>query len=495
MLKKLAATMRLQPGQAGRKLLIRTEERKEPLVCLTESGPSICTVFPPVNESMLAIAMSRVGLTVVRALQPQGGMLLHGALAAFPSLLSGHRADREPVRGVLLVGPGNVGKTTASNRLPPPWQALSDDTTLVLPDRYGQYWAHPWPTWSRFYSNSVEPAQGGSWDVQRGVPLQAIFFLYQSSRDRVEPYNPAWSMALLMDAVQQVGWNMIISMGENEIRSNYQEQLRAVENMMQVVPAFRLCVSLNGEFWKEMKRVLDKIPHQTKSRLTQPVLPSKKGNSFGSTSEDGFHYIVYTGPSMNPTLREPDLLKVEPYKGRPVKCGDVICFHSPQNAQRIVHRVTQRSPEGIRTRGDNNSREDPYLLQPRDIIGKVKSAQKQSRSRNICAGFAGIVTGYACRLRRLLRIRFFNIMHTFYRFMANSGVVQRLLPLRLQPRVFVFRCRQQYLYKCIMGRRVIGKYDNRKGIWQIDRPYRLFLREAALPQPGSEFSQELQPKA
>ena len=34
----------------------------------------------------------------------------------------------------------------------PPWRSLCDDATLVVRDASGRYWAHPWPTWSRFYT-------------------------------------------------------------------------------------------------------------------------------------------------------------------------------------------------------------------------------------------------------------------------------------------------------------------------------------------------------
>jgi len=44
--------------------------------------------------------------------------------------------------GFVRAGPGTVGKSTASRRLPLPWRSLCDDKTLVVRDRKGRFWAH-----------------------------------------------------------------------------------------------------------------------------------------------------------------------------------------------------------------------------------------------------------------------------------------------------------------------------------------------------------------
>ena len=87
--------------------------------------------------------------------EKNGGLLVHGALAEWNGI------------GVILAGPGGVGKTTASKRLPRPWRSLSDDNTLIVKSPDGTYWAHPWPTWSRYRQGDMS----GSWDVQAAVKL------------------------------------------------------------------------------------------------------------------------------------------------------------------------------------------------------------------------------------------------------------------------------------------------------------------------------------
>ncbi len=479
----LAETMQLQPGSSGRRLLVRADRRQKSTARSSVHDPVICTVFPPVNREMLTIAMSRVAMAIAREQQTRGGVLLHGALAARPLFLSENDSKEKAVRAVLLVGPGNAGKTTASNRLPPPWRALSDDAALVLRDRNGQYWAHPWPTWSRFCSFNGNPGPGGSWNVQQAVPLSALFFLSQSSRDRVEPFQPTGTMALLMDAAQQVGKSMIFYLQDDEIRANYQEQLKAVEMLARTIPAFTLHISLTGRFWKEIESVL--LNRKTNQKQVNPrfdkrlSIPSNK--QIVKRSDNDLNYMVYTGPSMNPILREPDLLELQPYKDRPVKCGDVICFRAPENGRPIVHRVIRVDSKSIRTRGDNNTRSDPYHLQPGDIIGQVVWAQKDSRRRRIYGSTTGVLIGYYCQSRRLISRPLFRLLNGLYRAMANSGLFRFLLPSHLNPRVYVFRSGQHCIMKCLMGRRVIGKYNSRDDIWDIKRPYRLFLRESSLP--------------
>ena len=493
---RLAEVMQLQPGTNGRRLLVRADRHQKPMTKSSHHDPVICTIFPPVNSEMLAIAMTRVAMAIAREQQVHGGVLLHAALAVRPFFRFENECGEKAVKGVLLVGPGNVGKTTASNRLPPPWRALSDDAALVRRDRFGQYWAHPWPTWSRFYSFDGNPGPGGSWNVQQAVPLNALFFLSQCSRDRVEPFQPAGTVALLMDAVQQVGKSMIFHLWADEIHANYQEQLKAAETIALTIPVFRLDITLSGAFWKEIEYVLcnSKMSQKRFKPSFDNRLSVGGDNQIQKGSDSNMYHVVYTGPSMNPILREPDLLELQPYKTRPVKCGDVICFKAMENGRPIVHRVIRVDDQGIRTRGDNNTRTDPYLLQPTDILGQVVWAQKDLRRRRIYGSTAGVLIGYYCRIRRSISRPLIRLLHRLYRAMANTGLFQLVLPSHLYPRVFVFKSGQHCVMKCLMGRRVIGRYDNRKGIWRIDRPYRLFLHEAALPQPRAQLREKFWPK-
>ncbi len=137
--------------------------------------------------------MVRLSLAFAQEVHLRGGVLMHGALA-----------ERDG-SGVILAAPGGRGKSTASNRLPAPWHSCCDDATLVVMDTQGNYWAHPWPTWSRFIGRK---AAGGSWDVQHAVPLKAIFILDQAPEDRVEPIGMGQGVSLLVESAEQAAFFM-----------------------------------------------------------------------------------------------------------------------------------------------------------------------------------------------------------------------------------------------------------------------------------------------
>ena len=94
-------------------------------------------------------------------------------------------------------------------------------------------------------------------------------------------------------------------------------------------------------------------------------------------------FAAYAGPSMNPTLREPEIMEIMPYAGRPLRVGDVAFFLSPEADQPVVHRIVRVTPAGISTRGDNNTRADTFLLQSKDIKGQVVAAWRGQKRRNI----------------------------------------------------------------------------------------------------------------
>ncbi|MCX6842426.1 MAG: S26 family signal peptidase, partial [candidate division WOR-3 bacterium] len=201
--------------------------------------------------------------------------------------------------------------------------------------------------------------------------------------------------------------------------------------------------------------------------------------------------FVYTGPSMNPTLHEPDLRDVKPYGTERVRPGDVVCFKSPEKDLTVVHRVVSverretgdgRPKEDIRTRGDNNLADDP-VLQAGDIIGRVTAAQRGARRRVIAGGWKGLVVLRRARLGRGIQRSAGLLPHTLYRVLAGLGPLDRLLPRGLRPRLVRFDLRYRVVLKLLVGRQTVGQYDDRREEWRIRRPFRLFVDEKTLPSP------------
>jgi hypothetical protein len=215
------------------------------------TGPD---VEVPVSESeWLWRQLGRLSGFIGMQLQPGGGMLMHAALAFLPSPAPTAPAGKGT--GVLLCGRSGVGKSTASRRLPPPWRSLCDDTSLVVRQDDGRYWAHPWPTWSRVYEHHLDDC----WDVQAGVPLRAAFILEQGETDLVCSADPAEAVALLMELSRQASrrlWE--VDHRDRDLAGIRVFNRRRLDNVLALVgtvPTYLLDVALDGEFWRRIEEV------------------------------------------------------------------------------------------------------------------------------------------------------------------------------------------------------------------------------------------------
>jgi len=191
-------------------------------------------------------------------------------------------------------------------------------------------------------------------------------------------------------------------------------------------------------------------------------------------------FAAYFGPSMNPTLREPEMMEIMPYDSRPFRVGDVAFFLAPKADQPVVHRIVRVTPAGISTLGDNNTQEDTLLLQPKDIKGQVVAAWRGQKRRKIPGGLQGQLTSRWLRWRRVPDRGVSHLLHPLYDALSHRGLIARLLPAPLRPRVVVFQTQGQDQFRLLLGQHIIGRYDDRKRQWQIQRPFRLFVDERVL---------------
>lgn len=205
-----------------------------------DDGTVLCVLSPYADSSGLYVQLMELSAVIARDAQSRGGILIHGALAEYRG------------NGVIMAAPGGIGKTTASNRLPSSWTSLSDDTTLVVRDRQGGYQAHPWPTWSRFVSGGP----GGSWDVQRAVPLKGIFFLEQASEDLVATVGHGQAVAMLAGSSAQASLFMARDLGAEEVRAMHLQRFENINALIRCLPAHLLHISLTGPFWQQMEKAL-----------------------------------------------------------------------------------------------------------------------------------------------------------------------------------------------------------------------------------------------
>jgi len=196
-------------------------------------------------------------------------------------------------------------------------------------------------------------------------------------------------------------------------------------------------------------------------------------------------FMMYTGPSMNPTLKAGDRLSVMPYNGQNIRRGDVVVFLSPENAQQITHRVISVSREGIRTRGDNNINMDSSVLKPKDILGRVVVAQRRNKLVRIYGGKKGQL--YALTIRAIHRIdlAISLLLRPVYHKLAESGVFRRLAFIQKKIRVLSFERPSGTEHQLLIGKHVIGRFLPEKDHWQIRRPFRFFVDEESLPRENS----------
>jgi SynChlorMet cassette protein ScmC len=452
------------PSEKGRDLYVAASCEYDPsdLSGSLISGPVVCCIPEPTEPDLRVIGMERIASTIARELLDRGGLLLHGALAEYRG------------SGFVMAGPGTIGKSTASSRLPRPWRSLCDDTTLVVRDRAGRWRAHPWPTWSRFFSGGP----GGSWPVESAVPLRAVFFLAQSPSDRLETISATQATALTLESVIDLGREASCLVNASAARALCTAGVRAAQALVSAVPAFTLKLSLDGRFWDEIERVL---PPGDLSEPERGDCDQCEASIDSFTVPDSLR-LVYAGTSMNPTLVEPELLHVKPYVGRRTRPGDVVCFKPPGGDVTVVHRVIAvgRRANDIRTRGDNSRQADPWVLQAADIVGRVTVAQRGTQCRRVYGGWPGLAVLVGARLRRAIRGLAGHFPRKLYGLIVDFAPFDHLLPRSFRPRLVRFDARYRVFVKLLMGGRTVGQYDDLRGEWHMQRPFHLFVDGRAL---------------
>jgi len=91
---------------------------------------------------------------------------------------------------------------------------------------------------------------------------------------------------------------------------------------------------------------------------------------------------LITGISMNPVLKEGDIITYEEISPSAVKVGDIIVYRIPLLTRKlyncppiVAHRVVEikDAAKGLhyRTKGDNSPASDPWSVRPCDLVGKV----------------------------------------------------------------------------------------------------------------------------
>ena len=183
----------------------------------------------------------------------------------------------------------------------------------------------------------------------------------------------------------------------------------------------------------------------------------------------------YNGPSMNPTFWPGDGLRVVPYDGQRICCGDVVAFTNPINGRNIVHRVIKVNTDGIRTRGDNSNSMDPWVLKPEDITGRIVAVHRRNKWRSIASGEKGVVLGSILRMKSDLSKHTLKILRPLYHWLARTGLFQALFSPLIRPKILCFKRPRGAELHLVLGPWVIGRRLQGANEWQIKHLFRLFV--------------------
>ncbi len=463
----LANAMMLKTGVASRSLCVMTAREEQEEAFSVDDDMIVYRFSRPQNRFDLVSRAMKVSLVIAHEVQTHGGVLVHGALAEYEG------------KGVLFAAPGGTGKTTASLRLPFPWHSLCDDTVLIVRDPEGKYLAHPWPTWSRFYDDGP----GGAWDTGAAVPLAALYFLRRSPEDTLEEINPTQAAAMLIDSVGQVNGVFDRQLSLPEVRENRLRQFSIVCALTAALHAYILHLGLTGEFWKLVEESLKKEPLLS----GYPVAHPSAGGSSVRVPVMPWG-VTLSGNSMYPTLKAPDFLDVEPYNGKNPRRGDVACFHDPVKGIRVVHRIMAVHADGLLTRGDNNSENDPFPVPMSAVEGRVTAVHGQGRHRPVAGGLAGMCVYAYARISRILRNTRNIVLRRLDGYLHIKSMLRFFGQGRLRLRFVLFGKVPGGAMKVFVDDKCIGQYVHRQ--WHMDAPWRWLVDPSRLAIAEEKYEEE-----
>jgi SynChlorMet cassette protein ScmC len=532
----LGRAMRLKPGSSGRELLaVLNPQRFHVPQVASPAGTVVCWLAPLPSLEMQVIQMDRVASLIASASLPRGGLLLHAALAECRGV------------GFLMAGPSRIGKSTASRRLPLPHRSLCDDLTFVVRDDAGRYWAHPWPTWSRLLNGAPDASWPVETAVPlRGVFFLRKSATTDRVEPMGQTQATALVMESAVDLTRTIA-SMAEAGGSAGLWKSHLAAARALATAAQAYSLqVSLDGRFWSEIEKVLPEAGEpglRRPAPPNGQASPGSFRAGARDSGVSRPDAGGGTLrtVCLGRAMSPTLNELEILEAEPYGSCPVRPGDVVWFKSPEKetmaqtscglrvtsseckqgvpvptspfplspsplggsipaSRMVVRRVVSVGPRsrvvgprspvsghpigGIRTRGDNNAADDPWILQPGDIIGRVTAAQRGSRRRPIGGGFLGQVEAVLAHVTRPVRTVFARLTRPSGNpTTAPLAFLTMVLPRRLRPRPVEFNGRCWVVLKLLFRAREIGRYDWHRKIWRIRRPFRWFVDVRELPTP------------
>jgi signal peptidase I len=185
--------------------------------------------------------------------------------------------------------------------------------------------------------------------------------------------------------------------------------------------------------------------------------------------------LFYRGSSMKGTFKPGDKLIIEKIPFNHIKKGDLIIFRNVKHdrVDFVVHRVVQKSSDGLATRGDNCRKRDIELVIEGNIIGKVVKYNRRGKIRKAWNGGLGRLNAGTLHFRQhIIRIiKFF--LRKPYLMIKESGIATKLWHPEIE--IVHFDTPNGLLVKYVHNGKTIAIYWADKGHWRFRRPYDLII--------------------
>jgi len=184
--------------------------------------------------------------------------------------------------------------------------------------------------------------------------------------------------------------------------------------------------------------------------------------------------IICNGPSMKPTLLPGDKVDVENVAFSELTRGDIIIYNSPENIRlNIIHRIIGCDSEGLITRGDNNSKIDPYRVRAEHRPLKVVAFERGSRRIKI--GKHGMLLHHIRIQQKKLRYLKRKYLYPIYASVANS-ITFYSIGRMFNTEVRKFKRPKGIEYQLFIGKKRIGILHPEMEKWHIRFPWKLFIK-------------------
>ena len=164
------------------------------------------------------------------------GLLIHAGLIAKDDC------------GVLLAGPGDIGKSTASRRAKAPWRMLGDDTALIY-QKNNSFFVQPIPTWSELYSGNWHL----NWPLQC-AKLKSIFFLTQNKKTIFSALPLNTAITYLYECTTQVYFHYF-RYQDISTSDERDKKIKLFDNAIEIaknIPCQLLQLPKNSRYWEKI---------------------------------------------------------------------------------------------------------------------------------------------------------------------------------------------------------------------------------------------------